>query len=183
MSERLVWKQEGKKTVFTCPVFSIEERYSRSPTDKLSSYSILNAADWAIIMPEIETERGREFVMVRQWRHGALELSLEFPGGVMEEGEDAETAAARELREETGYSAKKIVKLGEFNPNPAIMSNKVSFFLALDLSPPAAQQLDEDEYMEVETVPYEEVLSGLGKPPYIHALMGTAMALYLRRNL
>jgi 8-oxo-dGTP pyrophosphatase MutT (NUDIX family) len=183
MNERLVWKEEERKTVFTCPVFSVEERYCRSPSDKLKTYSVLRASDWAIIIPRLDTERGREFVMVRQWRHGALELSLEFPGGVMEKGEDAETAAARELREETGYSAKKIVKLGEFNPNPAIMSNKVYFFLALDLSPPAAQKLDEDEYVEVETVPCEEVLSSLGKPPYIHALMGTAMSLYLGHNL
>ena len=182
MNERLTWKEEGRKTVFTCPVFNIEERYSRSPSDELRTYTVMNAAEWAIIIPRLDTERGREFVMVRQWRHGALELSLEFPGGVMEKGEDPETAAARELREETGYSAKKIEKLGEFNPNPAIMSNKVHFFLALDLCPPAAQKLDDDEYVEVETVPCEEVLHGLGKPPYIHALMGTAMALYIARE-
>ncbi|MDR1804343.1 MAG: NUDIX hydrolase [Treponema sp.] len=182
MNERLVWKEEGRKTVFTCPVFSIEERYCRSPSDKPGTYTILRAADWAIIIPALDTERGREFVMVRQWRHGARELSVEFPGGVLEKGEDPEAGAVRELREETGYSAKKIVKLGEFNPNPAIMANKVYFFLALDLSPPAAQELDEDEYVEVVTVPCEEVLSGFGKPPYIHALMATAMALYMRHK-
>jgi len=182
MNDRLTWKVEGQKTVFTCPVFDMEERYCRSPYGKLRTYSVLKASDWAIVIPALDTERGREFVMVRQWRHGALELSLEFPGGVMEKGEDAETAAARELLEETGYRAGKIEKLGVFNPNPAIMTNKVHFFLALDLDLPAHQDLDEDEYVEVETVPCEEVLVGLGKPPYIHALMGTAMALYLGRN-
>ena len=143
---------------------------------------ILDASDWAIVVPVLETERGKEFVMVKQWRHGAKELSLEFPGGVFEKGENAEAAAARELKEETGYSAKKIKKLGEFNPNPAIMSNTVHFFLADELSPQAGQQLDEDEFIEVETIPWKEVLKGLGKAPYIHALMGTALALYLQHT-
>jgi 8-oxo-dGTP pyrophosphatase MutT (NUDIX family) len=183
MKDSLVWQEEGRKTVFTCPVFSIDERYCRPPAKSdLKTYTILNAADWAIVIPVLETEQGGQFVMVRQWRHGARELSLEFPGGVFEKGEDAETAAAREWKEETGYSAGKIQKLGEFNPNPAIMSNRVHFFLATELSAPAGQHLDEDEYVEVETHAVEEALLGMGKPPYIHALMGTAMALYLKNR-
>jgi 8-oxo-dGTP pyrophosphatase MutT (NUDIX family) len=182
MKNHLAWQEEGRKTVFTCPVFRVEERACRSPNDDLKTFSVLDASDWAIVIPVLETERGVQFVMVRQWRHGARELSLEFPGGVFEKGENAETAAARELKEETGYSAGKIQKLGEFSPNPAIMSNRVHFFLATELNSPAGQQLDEDEYVEVETHTVEEVLNGMGKPPYIHALMGTAMALYLQQN-
>jgi len=182
MNDNLVWHEEDRKTVFTCPVFSVSERYCRSPDKTLKTYTVLEASDWAMIIPVLETERGREFVMVRQWRHGAGELSLEFPGGVFEKSEDPEAAAARELREETGYVAGKIEKLGEFNPNPAIMSNRIHFFLARDLKPPVMQELDEDEYIEVEIVPWGEVLSGLGKPPYIHALMGTAISLFLQKN-
>jgi 8-oxo-dGTP pyrophosphatase MutT (NUDIX family) len=179
MKDKLSWQEEGRKTVFTCPVFSVEERACRSPNNDLKTFTVLEASDWAIVIPVLETEQGRKFVMVRQWRHGARELSLEFPGGVFEKGENAETAAARELKEETGYSAGKIQKLGEFSPNPAIMSNRVHFYLATELSAPAGQQLDEDEYVEAETHAEEEVLRCMGKPPYIHALMGTAMALYL----
>jgi len=180
MKDNLVWKEEGRKIVFTCPVFSVGERFCRSPDGNVKTFSVLDTSDWAMVLPILETERGKEFVMVRQWRHGARELSLEFPGGVFEKGEDAVTAAQRELREETGYLAARIEKLGEFNPNPAIMSNHIHFFLARDLQSPLEQKLDEDEYVEVETVPWEDVLCGLGKAPYIHALMGTAMALYLK---
>jgi len=182
MKDKLTWQEEGRKTVFTCPVFSVEERVSRSPNNDLKTFSVLNASDWAIVIPVLETEQGKKFVMVWQWRHGARELSLEFPGGVFEKGENAETAAARELKEETGYSAGKIQKLGEFSPNPAIMSNRVHFFLATELSSPTGQQLDDDEYVEVETHTVEEVINGMGKPPYIHALMGTAIALYFKNR-
>ena len=61
------------------------------------------------------------------------------------------------------------------------MSNKVHFFLAMDLSPPAPQDLDEDEYVEVETLLCDEALKGMGKPPYIHALTAAALTLYLQR--
>jgi 8-oxo-dGTP pyrophosphatase MutT (NUDIX family) len=182
MKENLIWKEEGRRDIFTCPVFTISERSCRSPDNELRTYTVMDASDWAIVIPVLETDRGREFVLVRQWRHGARDLSLEFPGGVFEKGEDEFQAAARELREETAYIPGAITKIGEFNPNPAIMSNRVHFFLAEDLKPTGGQDLDEDEYVEVETVPWEEVLNSMGKPPYIHALMGTAMALYIRHQ-
>ena len=184
MSERLIWTEEDKKTVYSCRIFDVEERCCRSPANnKLRTFNALSTPDWAIIIPALDTEQGRNFVMVRQWRHGARELSLEFPGGVFEKGESPELAATREMREETGYIARKIEKLGIFNPNPAIMSNKIHFFLALDLEASGKQQLDEDEYAEVEIVPWQEVLAGMGKPPYIHALMATAMCLYLKSRI
>jgi 8-oxo-dGTP pyrophosphatase MutT (NUDIX family) len=157
MKDHLIWKEEDRKTVFTCPIFSISERVCRSPENNLKTFTVLDTSDWAIVIPVLETGRGKEFVMVRQWRPGTQELSLEFPGGVFEKGEDAITAAARELQEETGYKSDKIEKLGEFSPNPAIMSNRVHIFLARDLRQLAKQELDEDEFLDVEIVPCEEV--------------------------
>ena len=179
-SGNLVWNEEGGKKVFDCGIFSIRESRSRSPEGALRTFTVIDAADWVIVMPVLETPQGKKFVMVRQWRHGSLSLSLEFPGGVFEPGEDPRAAAAREMLEETGYRAGSMRKIGEFNANPAIMSNTTHFFLAEDLSDTGRRKLDTDEYVETELVDIESVVKGMGRPPYIHALMGSAVSLYLR---
>jgi 8-oxo-dGTP pyrophosphatase MutT (NUDIX family) len=182
-NQHLVWKEEGRRIVFESPVFSIGERTCRSPDKELKVFTVMDAPDWAIIIPVLETGGRKRFVMVRQWRHGSRELSLEFPGGVFEPGEDPGEAAARELREETAYTAGAITKLGSCSPNPAIMSNRVHFFLAENLSPAGTQKLDEDEYLDVVLLPPEEVFRDMGKAPYVHALMGTALSFYLQKTL
>jgi 8-oxo-dGTP pyrophosphatase MutT (NUDIX family) len=175
--ENLAWKEESRKKVFNSPVFSVFESYCKSPHDEPKTFTVLDAADWAIVVPVLETNK---FVMVRQWRHGSRSLSLEFPGGVFEQGENPQSAACRELQEETGYRPGSILKLGEFSPNPAIMANKVHFFLAEKLIDTGRQHLDADEFVEVELVDIKEVLQGMGKAPYVHALMASALTLYLQ---
>jgi 8-oxo-dGTP pyrophosphatase MutT (NUDIX family) len=179
-NEKLIWKEEHRKVVFTTPVFAVTERKCRGPDQREGIYSVLECRDWAIVIPLLKTPEGDRFVLVRQWRHGENCLSLEFPGGVFEPGEDELVAASRELNEETGYTPAKMRKLGEVNPNPAIMSNHVHFFLAEGLEAPGAQHLDDDEFVEVVTLPCEEVIAGMGKAPYCHALMYAALMLYMR---
>jgi len=182
--KRLVWNEKERKRVFDCNVFSIWESYCTPPEDgdkrddKLHTFTVLDTRDWVMVIPVIDAPDGKKFVMVWQWRHGSKSLSLEFPGGVFEPGENPEEAAVRELREETGYKPVKIIKLGAFNPNPAIMTNKMHFFLAENLSGDGRQSLDDDEYVDVALVDVNEVLHGIGKEPYIHALIGTALSLY-----
>ncbi|GHU47255.1 DNA mismatch repair protein MutT [Spirochaetia bacterium] len=166
--------------MFETPVFSVGERKCRGPDNSFKTFTVLDASDWAIVIPVIKTDKGNCFVMVRQWRHGETSLSLEFPGGVFESGEDALSAAKRELAEETAFTPGKILKLAVCNPNPALMSNHVHFFLAEDLAPLKAQDLDEDEFVAVEIIPMDEVIANMGNPPYIHALMSAALGLYLR---
>ncbi|MCL2801356.1 MAG: NUDIX hydrolase [Treponema sp.] len=184
----LAWEETSRKKTYECKIFSISESYCKSPRQitkadpkaEPHTFTIIDTKDWAIVIPVIETPAGKKFLMVWQWRHGSQCLSLEFPGGVFEPGENPEEAAARELYEETGYKPQKIKKLGDFSPNPAMMSNKVHFFLAEDLIDTGKQELDEDEYVEIEIVDADEVIKGMGKAPYIHSLMGTALSLYFQ---
>jgi len=183
----LTWTEENRRNILDCNIFTILESDCKPPDEQHSknkqrTFTLINAKDWAIVIPVIETPEGKKFLMVWQWRFGSKCLSLEFPGGVFEPGENPEEAAARELTEETGLTPGKIIKIGELSPNPAIMTNKVHFFLAEDLSGNGRQKLDEDEYVDTELVDVDEVIQGMGKPPYIHALMGTALSLYNQKR-
>jgi len=180
-SERLIWQELESKTRLDARIFSVSERICRSPQGGTSSFSVIETRDWAIVIPLINTENGKAFLMVRQWRHGAKAISLEFPGGVVESGETFLEGAARELREETGCTAGKLTKLGEMSPNPAIMANRIHFFLAEELKQEGGLVLDKDEYVEVEKINADDVIKNMGKPPYIHALMAGALCFYLQR--
>ncbi|MDR1930831.1 MAG: NUDIX hydrolase [Treponema sp.] len=178
-ASHLIWKEENRKDIFHSPVFSVRDTECRSPEGKKRVFTIIDAPDWVITVPLIRTEGGLNFLMVRQWRHGSQELSLEFPGGVIEKGESPEAGAARELEEETAYRAGKLSRLGDMSPNPAVMSNRVHYYLAEDLSALGGQRLDEDEFVDAEIIPVAEVIRAMGRPPYVHALSAAALALYL----
>ncbi|MBQ3265724.1 MAG: NUDIX hydrolase [Ruminococcus sp.] len=174
MSNHLEWDIIDKQTLLHSPVFDVIEQWERSATGIMGSYVAMDAPDWVQVIAEYKGS----FVLVRQWRHAAECLSLEFPGGVVDRGEDAMTAARRELLEETGFQAEKITHLGSVSPNPALFKNQFHVYLAEELTPTGEQRLDDDELLTYELKPVDEVLSSFGRGEFTHALMGTAIALY-----
>lgn len=175
-ASKLVWKEESRTQLLKTVVVDVMQTNSVSPDGRRNNYIVMDARDWVITIPVL----GDSFLMVKQWRHGEKNLSIEFPGGVIEKNEKPEIGAARELKEETGFTARKLIKLGEMNPNPALMTNHVHFFAAVDLQKNDSQHLDNDEYVEYLQVSKEEVYKNLGSSEYQHALMGTAIAFFLR---
>ncbi|QTQ15577.1 NUDIX hydrolase [Treponema parvum] len=174
--DKLAWHERSQKLLLKTPVMDITQTDSMSPDGEMCHYIVMNAPDWVITVPVL----GDKLLMVRQWRHGEKNMSVEFPGGVSEKNETPEQAAKRELKEETGYTANKMVFLGSVNPNPALMSNHVHIFAAYDLENSGEQSLDSDEYINLMKVSKKEVLKNLGTKEYQHALMSTAMAFFMR---
>ena len=176
--DKLKWKEGTPKEILKTIVCSVTSRHNVSYNGIEGDYIIMNAPDWVIVIPE----KDNNFLMVKQWRHGEAALSVEFPGGVIDKGEKPEEAAIRELEEETGFKAGKLTKLGTVNPNPALFSNHVHFYLATDLQATGKQNLDEDEFINCMELTKEEVLEGMGTPAFPHAIMGMALSLYIKHN-
>ena len=95
--------------------------------------------------------------LVRQYRHAAGEYLLEIPAGSLDEGEDPRLGAIRELEEEIGVVAEKVEKLLSFYISPGFLSEKMNVFLATGLTE-TAQNLDDDEIVEIVRLPLSEAL-------------------------
>ncbi|MDA8426327.1 MAG: NUDIX hydrolase [Treponema sp.] len=169
------WTQVGRRELLDCRIFRVAERENRAPDGRSGRFTVLDAPDWATVVPVLR--RGGEdcFLMVRQYRHGSDEVCIEFPGGVVEPGEESATAAARELEEETGYRAGSLRSAGSVSPNPAFMANRFHVFVAEDLRESGTRSLDEHEIVDFFPVPVREVRAAMGTRGYSHALMVAAL--------
>ncbi|HEU0292300.1 MAG TPA: NUDIX hydrolase, partial [Anaerolineales bacterium] len=96
-------------------------------------------------------------------------------GGVVEDGENPLEGVRRELLEETGYTASQFVQVGTLYPNPALQTNTVYCFLALEAEKVRGQSLDDGEDIEVELVPLDQLVSMIKRGDFPHALQVAAV--------
>lgn len=110
---RKLWIIEAEETVFSAPPY-LDVRKQRIRTDQdavIDDYYQVTLPDFVICCA---LTAGGEALTLWQYKHGARSWGLTFPAGLIEQGEDAETAMRRELLEETGYSAGEASRLGRF---------------------------------------------------------------------
>jgi 8-oxo-dGTP pyrophosphatase MutT (NUDIX family) len=100
----------------------------------------------------------RRLLLCEQYKHAIGEFTFEMPGGILERDDsDPETAARRELLEETGYSAGALRLLGAYPLSPARLHQRMYLYLALDVTKTTEQQLDATEEIRVHALPLDEV--------------------------
>jgi len=153
-------------------VFSVRTDTTISPrTGTKHDFYIIESRDWINIIPLTDDD---QVVMIRQYRHGSREVTLEIPGGLVDSGDTPKKAAVRELLEETGYQAKKWTKIGVVNPNPALFNNRCYTFLAQDIKKVADSTPDQTEDIETVLIPLKKIPGLISRGEIDHAMVITA---------
>ncbi|MFP4067644.1 MAG: NUDIX hydrolase [Spirochaetaceae bacterium] len=177
----LMWKERRRERIYDARIFEVERVERESADGRTAEFALISSPDWVQVVATTRNPEGREcFVLVRQFRQGARRLTIELPGGMVDDGEDPEDAARRELKEETGFTADRLIRVGSVSPNPAIMDNTAYTFVAPEARLVAEQDLDVNEIVDAELVPVEELTPERHPEFFVHAIMVTALYWYER---
>ena len=141
------WKVLSSRSLYEDPWVRVRgDECETVDSHVLGAYHVFEYRDWTHVV----ALDGDDIILVRQYRHGAGQISLELPGGMMDaEDPDPASAAARELLEETGYSAPSIRLVQSLSPNPATHANRLHVSLAEGVILAGDQALDGSEVIEI----------------------------------
>jgi ADP-ribose pyrophosphatase len=172
------WRMIDAERVYATPIFDLYKRKAAHERRGERNFYIIEAPGWVNIIPL--TPAG-EVVMVRQFRHGVSDFTLEIPGGMIDPHEqDPAVAARREMIEESGYDSGEIIPLGKVHPNPAIQPNWCYSFFARGVRKIAEPHLNEGgaEETEVVMVPLADIKKMIATNVITHALVIAAFSFF-----
>ena len=174
-SSSLAWELLGSRyedaglILFDKRIDSLRNPRNQKEFDRL----ILESVDWVNIVALDAESRS---VMIRQYRFGVGYVTLETPGGMVDEGEDSKVAAIRELKEETGYKSDQWSYLGCVEPNPAFHNHLCHHWLAENAYLDEEQSLGDGEMISIELMNEEQVCESVLSGELKHALALSALS-------
>jgi ADP-ribose pyrophosphatase len=162
------------ETLLKGRAFRIRRDHLKTPDGGETKLDIIEHGGSVVIVP---MDKDGNLIFVRQYRHAAGMDLLELPAGTLEKGEDPAVCAAREIREETGFAADKIEKIGDFYLAPGYSTEFMHVYLAQDLRHDPLEA-DADEFLSVEAIPYAEAIqmATKGKIPDAKSLAALLLA-------
>ncbi|MGB2820642.1 MAG: NUDIX hydrolase [Phycisphaerae bacterium] len=173
MSDRF----EHNDLIFEGRVAKVYRVALRMPDGQVVQRDLIRYPGAAVILPALQDG---SIVLIRNYRFAVDETLYELPAGMLEPDEDPEVCAARELTEETGYTAGTIEKLGQFFTGPGTCDEVMHAFLATELTD-GPQDLEAYEQIEVDVRPDAEVRAMVADGRIHDAKTIAALGLYWLR--
>ena len=153
--KELKWRKLSSAYIHKGPWATLRSDRCEMPNGHIvEDYYVLEYNNWVNAVAITENNR---ILMVHQYRHAAGIVSLEIPGGVIDEGETPEEALRRELLEETGYQFDNFELLCTIYANPSTANNQTRCYLAQGGKKVQRQHLDVQEELIVETFTIPQV--------------------------
>lgn len=142
-----------RKVIYEGKTISLRTDLLMERGKPLRKWDIVTHPGAVVVLPV--TDQGK-VILVKQWRRAVQKILLELPAGTLEENENPELCAQRELQEETGYRADEMISLGGFYSAPGFCSEYLHFFLARGLKE-SFLEADGDEAIDLYIASFDEV--------------------------
>lgn len=170
------WEKLTHTVLASTRVFDLQSvRYRHPQRGTERDFVVMRPPGWVNV---VALTTDHQLVLVRQFRFGVDEFTIEIPGGLMDAGESPVDTGVRELREETGFVGSEAVLLGTVQPNPAIQSNLSHVVLITGAQRAAETAWDADEEIEISTRPVDDVMAAARNGEIAHSLVLSALFLF-----
>jgi len=157
MDKEKKWKLVEATPAIDLKILTVEYHYYKNPRNGKTIKTIAIKGNDSVNV--IALTKDKKVIMVRQFRFGIGDYTLELPGGMVDEGESVDIAAKREFREETGYIGENWKSLGKIQSNPVFMDCLVYHYQVEQAQVKYELELDEAEDVEVVEVALEDIPS------------------------
>ena len=147
----------SSREVYRGPVFWITTDQVLEPTGVQARRDVVRHSGSVVVMPVDDSGSEPQVLLLRQYRHAAQQYLWELCAGRIDEGESELVAAKRELREETGYSARVWKRIFRYYASPGFVAETMAVYLARDLHSGAAEP-EEDEVIQVKFFPLSQIV-------------------------
>lgn len=172
------WRTLASRVVYRNPWIRVEEDQVEMPNGRTTVYGVVRCGTCVGVLPFLDPET---VVLIRQYRYVARGVYWEMPTGGVHAGESLEAAAQRELGEEIGYTARRLLPLVSYHTSKSVVDETAHLFLAEGLVA-APMPPEETEFIEVHPVPFAEAL-GLVEAGEIKDSMTVIAMLHAARRL
>ncbi len=174
-------EKKSSKITYQGKVFYVTKDLAKLEDDSLVQRDVVHHSGGVCVVPL--TDKGT-VLMVKQFRYPMEQVTLEIPAGKKEPGESPEICGKRELAEEVGRTCQEFTSLGTLYPTPAYDTEVIHMYLARGLSQPKAQNLDEEEFLDITELPLEKAVQMVidGEIPDAKTQIALLKTYFLQQN-